>query len=34
VMNWTLTWYRPDGGKPIEQIADEYADLLLKGLLR
>ena len=22
VMNWTLTWYRPDGNKSIEQIAD------------
>lgn len=34
VMNWTLTWYRSDGNKPIEQIADEYADLLLHGLLK
>jgi len=34
IMNWTLTWYRPDGGKPIEKIADEYADLLFHGLLR
>src|SRR5512137_2934433 len=28
VMNWTLTWYRPDGAKSMEEIADEYADLL------
>ena len=34
VMNWTITWYRPEGGKPIEQIADGYADMLFKGLLR
>lgn len=34
IMNWTLTWYRPDGDKPIEQIADEYADLLFHGLLK
>ena len=34
VMNWTLTWYHPDGGKSIEQVADEYADLMLKGLLK
>jgi AcrR family transcriptional regulator len=34
VMNWTLTWYRPDGGKPIEKVADEYADLLFHGMLR
>jgi AcrR family transcriptional regulator len=34
VMNWTLTWYHPDGGKSIEQIADEYSDFVLKGMLR
>ncbi len=33
VMNWTLTWYRPDGSKSIDAIADEYANLLFKGLL-
>lgn len=33
-LNWTLTWYRPEGEKPIEQIADEYAELLLKGMLK
>lgn len=34
VMNWTLTWYRPDGEKTIEEIADECADLMLNGMLR
>jgi hypothetical protein len=34
VMNWTLTWYRLDGDKSIEQIADGYADLLFHGLLK
>lgn len=34
VMNWTLTWYRPEGSKSIEQIADGYADLLFHGLLK
>jgi AcrR family transcriptional regulator len=34
VMNWTLTWYQPDGNKSIEKIADEYADLLFHGLLK
>jgi len=34
VLNWTLTWYRPEGGKSIEEIADEYADLLFHGLLK
>lgn len=33
VLNWTLTWYRPEGEKTIEKIADEYADLLFHGLL-
>jgi TetR/AcrR family transcriptional regulator, cholesterol catabolism regulator len=34
VMNWTLTWYRPEGNKSIEKIADGYADLLFHGLLK
>ena len=33
IMNWTITWYRPDGPKSIDVIADEYANLLFKGLL-
>lgn len=33
-LNWTLTWYRPDGPSSIEKIADQYADLFLNGLLR
>lgn len=31
-LNWTLTWYRPDGPQSIEQIAVQYADLFLDGL--
>ncbi len=34
VMNWTLTWYRPDGLLSIESIADQYADLFFNGLLK
>ena len=34
VLNWTLTWYSPDGSKPINKIADQYADLFLNGLLK
>jgi AcrR family transcriptional regulator len=34
VMNWTLTWYRPEGEKSIEEISNQYADLFFKGLLR
>lgn len=33
-LNWTITWFRPDGGKTIDEIADNYSDLLLNGLLR
>lgn len=32
-LNWTITWFRPNGGLSIEQIADRNADLLFKGLL-
>ena len=34
IMNWTLTWYRPDGTLTIEQIADQYTGLLLNGLMK
>jgi AcrR family transcriptional regulator len=34
VMNWTLTWYQPNGEKSIEQIADDYSDFMLKGMLK
>jgi len=33
-LNWTITWYRDDGDLTIEQIADQYSDLLLNGLLK
>ncbi|HVN15892.1 MAG TPA: TetR/AcrR family transcriptional regulator [Anaerolineales bacterium] len=32
-LNWTLTWYRPDGPLSIERIADQYTDLFFNGLL-
>ena len=34
IMNWTITWYRPNGALTIEQISDQYANLLLNGLLK
>lgn len=34
VMNWTLTWYRPEGERSIEEISNQYADLFFKGLLK
>ena len=33
VMNWTITWYRPDGRLTPEMIAEQLADLFLNGLL-
>ncbi|HQV94025.1 MAG TPA: TetR/AcrR family transcriptional regulator [Anaerolineales bacterium] len=33
-LNWTITWYSPDGDKSIEEIADDYSNLLLNGLLK
>jgi AcrR family transcriptional regulator len=34
IMNWTITWYRSDGELTIEQVADQYSDLLLNGMLK
>ena len=32
IMNWTVTWSRRDGPRSAEEIANIFADLLLKGL--
>jgi AcrR family transcriptional regulator len=32
-LNWTVQWYRPDGGLTIEQLADNFLDLMLPGPL-
>jgi AcrR family transcriptional regulator len=34
VMNWTITWYREDGPLSGHEIANQYSDLFLKGLLK
>jgi AcrR family transcriptional regulator len=34
ILNWTITWYRPDGPLRIKEIADQYSNLLLRGLIR
>jgi hypothetical protein len=34
ILNWTITWYRPDGALEIDEIADHYSNLLLNGLLK
>ncbi|MEJ2412706.1 MAG: TetR/AcrR family transcriptional regulator [Anaerolineales bacterium] len=33
VLNWTITWYKEDGPLSAEQIADQFTDLFLAGLL-
>ena len=33
-LNWTITWYRPEGALTIEEVADQYSELLLNGLLK
>jgi len=33
VLNWTITWYREDGPLTAEQIADQFTDLFINGLL-
>jgi AcrR family transcriptional regulator len=32
MMNWTYTWYRPDGPLPPGALADAFADLFLHGM--
>jgi len=32
ILNWTITWYQPNGSLTVEQIADHYSNLLLNGL--
>ncbi len=32
-VNWTVKWFRPDGGKSARQIGRECAELLVRGLL-
>jgi len=32
-LNWTVKWFRPDGGKSARQIGEEMAEVLVRGLL-
>ena len=32
-LNWSVQWFRPDGPKTAEEIAEELADYLIRGLL-
>jgi AcrR family transcriptional regulator len=33
-VNWTVKWFRPDGGKSAGEIGRECAELLVRGLLK
>jgi AcrR family transcriptional regulator len=33
IMNWTITWYRPEGPLSPEDLANQYTNLFLFGLL-
>jgi TetR/AcrR family transcriptional regulator, cholesterol catabolism regulator len=33
VMNWTITWYQPGGALAPDEIATQFSDLFLQGLL-
>lgn len=32
VMNWTITWYKPNGMLSIDEIADHFANVFLNGI--
>ncbi len=32
VMNWTITWYRPDGRLSMDEISDSFASMFMNGL--
>ena len=32
MMNWAITWYRPDGSKSLDDIAEGFADIFLRGI--
>jgi hypothetical protein len=31
-LNWTARWFRPDGPKPPEAVAEAFATYLVRGL--
>ena len=33
-INWMHRWWSPDGERSAQQIADDYADIILKGMIR
>lgn len=33
-LNWTITWYRPDGQLSLDEVAENYLSMFLFGLVR
>jgi AcrR family transcriptional regulator len=33
LMNWVVTWYKAEGALSVIEIADQYTDLILEGIL-
>jgi len=33
MMNWSITWFRPDGSLSYRQLSDQFSDLFLKGII-
>lgn len=33
LLSWMVRWFKPDGGKSAEEVALEYHDLLVRGLM-
>ena len=31
-LNWTVTWFRPDGPQPVDRVADTMAGFLIRGV--
>jgi AcrR family transcriptional regulator len=32
-LNWAARWYKPDGGRSVDEVADAFVPQLLKGLI-
>ncbi|HJK97948.1 MAG TPA: TetR/AcrR family transcriptional regulator [Polyangiaceae bacterium LLY-WYZ-14_1] len=33
MLNWTYMWYRPDGPATVDDIADEFSEIMLRGIM-
>jgi len=31
-MNWTVTWFRPEGAEPAATVSDDIAAFLIRGV--